>query len=236
MEPPAMEDAAPLRPRKQRSRLILSFCAAFALVLGGCATCEPQPNLGLYKQKLVQWHNSGDYAACFARTGREAILAFRSELSRVRPGTRPAVVLDIDETALSNWGYLTEVGFNINAATFRQWTARHNDPALPTTLELFREARAKNVPVFFITGRKEGMRANTERQLRAAGYGGWSGLYLCPNDYAKESIVPFKSGVRQKLEQEGWHIIVNMGDQWSDLEGGYSVRKIKLPNPYYFIR
>lgn len=225
-----MKDTAHLR-----SRLTSCFLASLALALAGCATCEPQPNLGLYKQQLVQWHNSGDYAACFARSGRQAISAFRSELSRVRPGMRPAVVLDIDETALSNWGYLTAVGFDINSVTFQQWTARHNDPALPTTLELFNEAKARNVPVFFITGRKEVLRANTERQLRAAGYRGWAGLYLCPNDYDKESIIPFKSGVRRQLEQEGWSIIVNMGDQWSDLEGGYAIRKIKLPNPYYFI-
>ena len=34
----------------------------------------------------------------------------------------------------------------------------------------------------------------------------------------------------------GWHtIIANVGDQWSDLDGGFAERVFKLPNPVYFI-
>jgi hypothetical protein len=30
-------------------------------------------------------------------------------------------------------------------------------------------------------------------------------------------------------------VIVNVGDQWSDLRGGYALRGFKLPNPMYTI-
>jgi predicted secreted acid phosphatase len=160
----------------------------------------------------------------------------RREIRHRRPGDRLAVVLDIDETALSNWGYLRRVGFDVNAGTFSTWTRRHNDPALEPTRTLFQEARRAGIPVFFITGRHEPLRVFTVRQLRAAGYDGWAGLYLAPTDYHQASIVPFKSGIRRKLESEGWRIILNMGDQWSDLEGGYAKNRLKLPNPFYFIR
>lgn len=212
------------------------FCAILTLALAGCAICEPQPNLGLYKQKLTTWHDSGDYGRCFAKSVRIASETLRSEIAKRQPGDRIAVVLDIDETCLSNWGYLTKFGFDINAKTFREWVGAHNDPALQPSLELYRQARAAGVPVFFITGRKEFLREHTVRQLRAAGFNGWAGLYLSPVAYDKDSIVPFKSGVRKKLTEEGWRIVLNMGDQWSDLEGGYAVRGVKLPNPYYFIR
>jgi hypothetical protein len=33
----------------------------------------------------------------------------------------------------------------------------------------------------------------------------------------------------------GYTIIANMGDQFSDLEGGFSERTYKLPNPFYYI-
>ena len=219
-----------------RHRMIRLFPIAAALALAGCATCEPKPNLSLYKEKLVAWHSSGDYAKCFAHAARPAQEILRKEIAARRPGDRIAVVFDIDETVLSNWGYLTSVGFNLNAATFEPWVRKHNDPALAPTVALFREARAANVPVFFVTGRHEPLRAATMRQLKAAGIEGWSGLYLTPENYAQTSIVPFKSGIREKLEAQGWKIVLNIGDQWSDLEGGHATHNVKLPNPYYFIR
>ncbi len=206
------------------------------LLLAGCVTCDPGPNLGLYKEKLIAWHDSGDYARCFEQAGRRGLEILRREIRHRRPGDRLAVVLDIDETALSNWGYLRRVGFDVNAGTFFTWTRRHNDPALEPTRTLFWEARRAGVPVFFITGRREPLRAFTFRQLRAAGYDGWAGLYLAPKDYDEPSIIPFKSGVRRRLEAEGWRIVLNMGDQWSDLRGGYAENTVKLPNPFYFIR
>lgn len=112
----------------------------------------------------------------------------------------------------------------------------HNDPPLPPTLGLYRLAKSAGVPVFFVTGRKENLREYTERQLRAAGFGEWAGLYRSPVDYDEDLIVPFKSGVRKKLTKEGWRIVLNMGDQWSDLKGGRAVHTVKLPNPYYFLR
>lgn len=206
------------------------------IALAGCAVCEPQPNLGLYKEKLTAWHDSGSYGRCFSRSVRPAQDALRKALAARRPDDRIAVVLDIDETSLSNWGYLVRSGFNVDAESFRTWVGMHNDPALKPTLALFRDARAAGVPVFFITGRKETLRADTIRQLHAAGYKGWAGLYMEPVAYDLPSVVPFKSSVRGKLTDEGWKIILNMGDQWSDLDGGYAQNAVKLPNPFYYIR
>ncbi|MGH2992263.1 MAG: HAD family acid phosphatase [Solirubrobacterales bacterium] len=45
----------------------------------------------------------------------------------------------------------------------------------------------------------------------------------------------FKSGERERIEDEGFTILVNVGDQDSDLNGGHAKRAFKLPNPMYFI-
>ena len=56
-----------------------------------------------------------------------------------------------------------------------------------------------------------------------------------PAGYESPSIVPFKSGERAKIEQQGFDIVLNMGDQESDLDGGHADHDFKLPNPFYFI-
>lgn len=37
------------------------------------------------------------------------------------------------------------------------------------------------------------------------------------------------------LQQSGYRIVVNVGDQRSDLTGGYALKTFKLPNPSYYI-
>ena len=45
----------------------------------------------------------------------------------------------------------------------------------------------------------------------------------------------YKSGVRAHLEDLGYEIVGNFGDQFSDLEGGFADKMFKLPNPNYFL-
>ena len=49
------------------------------------------------------------------------------------------------------------------------------------------------------------------------------------------SAADFKAPQRQAIEREGYTIIANVGDQPSDLEGGFSERTFPLPNPFYRI-
>ena len=46
-------------------------------------------------------------------------------------------------------------------------------------------------------------------------------------------MVPYKSGARRAVERRGYTILANLGDQRSDLKGGYSERTYKLPNVIY---
>ena len=43
------------------------------------------------------------------------------------------------------------------------------------------------------------------------------------------------AGARRKLEETGYRIVVNIGDQQSDLDGGFAECGFKVPNPFYFI-
>ena len=39
----------------------------------------------------------------------------------------------------------------------------------------------------------------------------------------------------EEIAEQGYTVILSMGDQLSDLEGGYAERTFKLPNPVYYL-
>jgi hypothetical protein len=47
------------------------------------------------------------------------------------------------------------------------------------------------------------------------------------------SAADFKAPERAKIAAKGYTIIANVGDQPSDLAGGYAERTFLLPNPFY---
>ena len=49
------------------------------------------------------------------------------------------------------------------------------------------------------------------------------------------TTVEYKSLTRKHIESLGYRIVANVGDQFSDLQGGHEQRAFKLPNPMYFI-
>ena len=116
----------------------------------------------------------------------------------------------------------------------RAWQARGRATALQPTLQLARRAKALGVAVFFISGRPPGLREPTERNLRERGYE-WDQVIIFPEGARFASAVDFKAPERRKITERGYTILLTMGDQESDLAGGYAERTFKLPNPVYFI-
>ena len=205
-------------------------------------TEPPQPaNIGDAKLAALAYHDSGHYQQGLKAVADEASrwLAIRAPQTR-----RPALVLDIDETALSNWEILKLDDFgrpfpgpcDLSAGApcgWAAWDQLGRDPAIVPTLQVFKQARALRVSVFFITGRPESQRAATERNLLAVGYRGYSKLYMVPDGAHFKSAVDFKAPVRASIEKAGYTIVENMGDQPSDLAGGHAEKNFLLPDPFY---
>lgn len=191
----------------------------------------PIANLTEAKDQVVVFHESGEWERQINSIADEALLRLDDDLGTSR---RPAIVLDIDDTALSTFAVQRRLGFGWVPSLWDEWVASGVAPAHPGVLALYRYALERGVAVFFVTGRREHLREPTVRQLRAAGYGRWVQLYLKPDDYDQDSVVPYKSGARREIEEQGFDILLNVGDQWSDLEGGHARATFKLPNPMYY--
>ncbi|KAL6607717.1 hypothetical protein ACP70R_040780 [Stipagrostis hirtigluma subsp. patula] len=150
-------------------------------------------------------------------------------------------VFDVDDTTLTNLPYYADTGFGAepyNATYFDEYVANATAPALPEVLGLYERLLAMGIKVVFITGRHDYQREPTVKNLHSAGYHTWEKLVLkTPSSVGLgSSVVPYKSGERQKLVDAGYRIVGNMGDQWSDLvgapEGG---RTFKVPDPMYYV-
>jgi len=191
---------------------------------------EPVPDLPALKDQLVAYHDSGRYADDL----RAVVARARAYLeAHLDPARKQAIVLDVDETSLSNWPEIVGVRFGYERASWNRWVERAEALAIGPTLELYNFAKANGVAVFFITGRREHQRAATERNLAAAGYADWDGLTLKPDDSDVAFAAIYKAAARKRLVEQGYQIVLTLGDQQSDLSGGFADATFKLPNPFY---
>jgi predicted secreted acid phosphatase len=61
---------------------------------------------------------------------------------------------------------------------------------------------------------------------------------FCSASIAANASCPtirYKSGTRAYIESQGYDIVANFGDQFSDLEGGFADKTFKMPNPNYYL-
>ncbi|MFN8610534.1 MAG: HAD family acid phosphatase [Vulcanimicrobiota bacterium] len=203
--------------------------------------CEPPelhrdltiPNMYLVKESMRTYHKSGQYHREIDTIAGQARAYLEKNLARCQE-KKPAMVLDIDETVLSNYPHINEFDFGYIPKEWSAWILRGEAPALNGPRELFRYARQNQVTVFFITGRAEKEREATLKNLGREGFEGWQELIMKPNDDHTPTGV-FKAQQRRRLTESGYTILVNMGDQASDLEGGYAEAVFKLPNPMYYV-
>lgn len=197
-------------------------------------------NLGELKEVLIHYHDCTGGYGCYtddlrAQTDR-AQDALANRLRARKPGEKLAIVFDIDETILSNWTELSSLGMGFYQPKEDQWERSEKAEAIPGTVALYKQALEAGLDVFFITGRREGMREVTEDNLKAQGIGKWTKLVLRSDQEAHETAVVYKSSERRKIVMEGYTLIMSIGDQWSDLHGEPEAEiSVKLPNPFYFI-
>jgi acid phosphatase len=215
---------------------------ALAMALVGLALCAPlaakEPaNLYLLKQEVRAYVDSGEYDAEIARVAAEATTWLEQRVlvtnsARNEPGGRLAAVFDIDETLLSNLPHMRAMDFGYVPASWDAWVRDGKAPSIKPVCELFRTARRLGVTIFILSGRREADRPGTEKNLQADGIAGYAGLYFKP-DGSTGSTEAFKTAWRRKIAADGYTIILNIGDQESDLAGGYAERTFKLPDPFY---
>ncbi|MDT5242803.1 MAG: hypothetical protein QOD36_179 [Mycobacterium sp.] len=221
--------------------------AAFAEPPAPPAPIIPPPaqpaNIGDLKFDATDYYDSGAYLTDLQLATSPALAWITEEAPRV---DRPAVVLDIDETALSNWEAIKANDFGRvfggpcdslpkGPCGLGAWDLMAQSSVIQPTMDVFNAARDRGAAIFFITGRGEAQRAATERNLQAVGYTGYTELIMEPLGAHYVSAADFKAPQRAAIEAEGYTIVANIGDQPSDLDGGHAEQTFLLPDPFYRI-
>ncbi|KAK2406248.1 acid phosphatase [Trifolium repens] len=190
-------------------------------------------------EKYVGNYMLGDQYRADSKTVNDEGYLYAKSLNLSRDG-KDIWVFDIDETSLSNLPYYAKHGFGVNPfnqTLFNEWVDLGAAPALPESQKLYNKLLSLGIKIVFLTGRPLKQKDITAKNLRQAGYHTWEKLILKDTaKYQGKTAVTYKSSERKKLEEEGYRIIGNIGDQWSDILGtNIGNRTFKLPDPLYYI-
>ncbi|MFI7002311.1 HAD family acid phosphatase [Nocardia sp. NPDC050175] len=192
------------------ARLVLTAVAMLmAVSVLGAGTAAAARTDGMQSYKGIdpeQWLRDVDTALATASADLR---------SRVAAGGKLAIVFDIDDTTLAT-------DFAID---------RDNIPAVDGTLKLAKQADQSHVEVFYITNRnytETGRPSKTRIALERAGLPVHTIYHRTPDDPRGKQEM--KTAYRAQIEDDGYTIIQNVGNNWTDLNGGHAERTYKLPD------
>ncbi|MGN6184440.1 MAG: 5'-nucleotidase, lipoprotein e(P4) family [Thermoanaerobaculia bacterium] len=261
-----------------------TLLAVFTLTIVACTTTTPAPapvaqqtqaqptattpqcNPGHQLVNAVLWvDTSAEYRAAAlstyaaARRSLDAALADPQwigtpEDSATNPPQPPAIILDLDETALDNIEYearAIRANTTYDGALWKQWVDEGNAKAVPGAAEFLAYAKSRGVTPFYITNRdwpqeEEGTRKNLER----LGF---------PLDASVDTLLmrgkgEFKGsdkGPRRAFVAQSYRVLLLLGDDLNDFANArdksaaerdaivnttqdwWGVRWFILPNPMY---
>lgn len=215
--------------------LLRRLAVGFVLAWTVCSAQLPEPqNIDRLKTDLRSYHDNG-YGAQVSAVAADAIQWLEQRASTAKPGERLTAVFDMDETLVSTWSYIVATDFAYNESTCNAYLKLGPLPAIEPVKNVFLAARKLGIDVVVLTGRRERMRQCSVENLRKIGCEDFA-MLICRSENSTGTTLEFKSNERRKLAASGRTIVLTIGDQQSDLEGGYAERAFKLPNPFYYIQ
>ncbi|AIT09394.1 acid phosphatase [Candidatus Francisella endociliophora] len=149
-----------------------------------------------------------------------------------------AIVLDIDETSLNHYLPFSKAGFpqDENHEIWQILISSTNGESIRATLDFYRYCLEKGLKIFFISARLAEYLDATKQALQSAGFHFFEDVFVFPKDiaeYESETFKNFKAERRAYIESLGYEVLISIGDQSSDLVGGYTKYTFQVPNYMY---
>lgn len=213
-----------------KTLLKIIFSLLLFLLLVSC-TSEKPVNLTVARNEVKEYYESGKYNEDL----NEVIKNAREQFLEIEFRQNSVVIIDVDETALSNYGLAELMGFGYVYEMNKKWNAEMKSPAILQVKGLYDFLIEKGAKIIFLTGRNIPEYEATYKNLKQEGYTVFDTLITQREHEYELSAQEFKSSKRKELIEEGYEIIGTVGDQWSDLNGEYHGIQVKIPNYLYLI-
>jgi acid phosphatase len=202
----------------------------FLLLFSGCEPDVPI-NLTIVKTGIEKYYESGAYQEDLNEIVDRAIKYF----ALVPSGNNATVIFDVDDTVLSNYADEKSISFGYIPKLNHEWVLEADAPVIQETKRLYDYLIGRQFKIVFLTGRKNNQYDATIKNLKLQGFAKFEKLIVRQDHELKMTAQEYKSSRRKQLTEEGYRIVGNVGDQESDLKGGYSGYQVKLPNCRYFL-
>ena len=115
---------------------LLCFVVPLLLLAAGCATTSKGPafaSLPDAKSQVAEYYENGSYANDVTFIMRKATQYIQA-VAKAKQYAKPAIVLDVDDTALDTYEYQKGMGFGHNGKLWHAWIAMKRGKAIPPVL------------------------------------------------------------------------------------------------------
>jgi len=183
----------------------------------------------LWNQRSVEYKGNALTAYTLARLRLDQALADQkwtgapAEQKGDFANLPPAVVVDIDETALDHslyqvWMMKNDQSFSTK--TWNQFCAAQVSAAIPGAVEFTNYADSKGVKVFYISNRGGETKADTKKNMEKLGFamGGNVDTFMLQNEKPDWGS---QKGTRRAVVAKDYRITLNIGDQFGDFDDRY---------------
>jgi len=194
-------------------------------------TAESDDSDEFTRSKIIDFYESGAYI----QEAGKLLAQIKTQILALPRSADDIIILDVDETALHSYEFIKGMDFGFFPERWNEWMHEGNIPANEPVLEFYNSMRQQDYTFLFLTGRLTHYGENTKKNLIRAGYNNGEELILRETYQDGMDAWEFKSGVRKQLTRQGYRILGNIGDQMSDVTGGYSAYHVRLPNLLYIV-
>jgi 5'-nucleotidase (lipoprotein e(P4) family) len=218
-----------------RSSRSLTVALALAWLAGTAALAGEAPgpsdllNAELWMQRSVEYRANCLTVYALARTRLDEALADKGWTAFDQTGEYqalpPAVVLDLDETAIDNSPYeagLALSGGDFDSKSWDAWTRAEQAKAIPGAVEFTTYAAAKGVKVFYVSNRNAEQKEATKHNMQALGFpmGGNVDTFLMQKD--RPEWAGSAKGARIAYIARDYRVLLLFGDNISDFSDKFS--------------
>ncbi len=221
--------------RPARPGRLTVILPALLLALAACSAPEPAPDRSALDAVVFMRTAAERDALCL-----QAFATARAALERalVDPnwtacleqagdcaGKPPAIIADVDDTLLDTSSFETRAlfeGWEFDNATFASWAEAADAPALPGAAEFLRDAAARGVTVFYVTGRGPESREATRRNLQRHGFplATWREVVLTREDISDK-------GPRRAAVAADFRVLLLLGDNAADFGSAFAGKDVE---------